>query len=87
MIPTVCHAVAYHGTPVVPHVYHGIPWYDNMVPVRTIWYTVVVLWYTMVGLHLCGTTAIPWCTMVYHGNTMVIPWYFSSRECITLSRN
>jgi len=68
MVPTVCHVVVYHGTPVVLHVYHGIPWYDNMVPVRTMVPTVVVLWYTMV--HLCGTTAIPWFTMVYHG----IPW-------------
>ena len=62
------------GTTCVPY---GIPWYDNMVPVCTMVPIVVVLWYTMV--HLCGTTAIPWFTMVYHGNTMVILWYFSSR--------
>ena len=54
--------------------YHGIPWYDNMVPVCTMVPIVVVL----VVYH--GTSV--WYhsyTMVYHGNTMVIP-------CITLSR-
>ena len=43
------------------HVYHGIPWYDNMVPVCTM-VPVVVYHGTSVWYHSY--------TMVYHG----IPW-------------